>query len=131
MELVLVVDSRIFARLGRSEARVHGASQQLVARMSDIYRPLNIYLALAAVVIWRNHDQEHNYTSDGLYHMDTKDKSGRISLPNNNIVHLYCFEKVLCLQSLLLLSLYTQSRRMNDEYWTYWTILYWSGAELI
>ena len=125
MELVLVVDSRIFTRLGRSEARVHGASQQLVARMSDIYRPLNIYLALAAVVIWRNHDQEHNYTSDGLYHMDTKDKSGRISLPNNNIVHLYCFEKVHCLQSLLLLlSLYTQSRRMNDEYWTYWT--YWS-----
>ena len=63
MELVLVVDSRIFARLGRSEARVHGSCQQLVVRMSDIYRPLNIYLALAAVVIWRNHDQAHNYTS--------------------------------------------------------------------
>ena len=100
-----MVDSRIFTRLGRSEARVHGSCQQLVARMSDIYRPLNIYLALAAVVIWRNHDQEHSYTSDGLYHMDTRDKSGRISLPNNNIVHLYlyCFEKLLCLQSLLLL----------------------------
>ena len=66
-----MVDSRIFSRLGRSEARVHGACQQLVARMSDIYRPLNIYLALTAVVIWRNHDQEHNYTSDGLYHVDT------------------------------------------------------------
>ena len=63
MELVLVVDSRIFTRLGRSEARVHGSCQELVARMSDIYRPLNIYLALAAVVIWRNHDQEHTYTS--------------------------------------------------------------------
>ena len=58
-----MVDSRIFARLGRSEARVHGACQQLVARMGDIYRPLNIYPALTAVVIWRNHDQEHNYTS--------------------------------------------------------------------
>ena len=82
MELVLVVDSRIFARLGRSEARVHGACQQLVATMGDIYRPLNIYPALAAVVIWRNHDQAHSYTSDGLYRMgttiNTRDKDGSI-----------------------------------------------------
>ena len=81
MELVLVVDSRIFAQLGRSEARVHGACQQLVARMGDIYRPLNIYPALTAVVIWRNHDQAHNDTSYLLvYHvLDIRDRDIPVS----------------------------------------------------
>ena len=82
-----MVDSRIFARLGRSEARVHGACQQLVARMGDIYRPLNIYPALTAVVIWRNHDQAHNYTSYLLV-SHLLDIHKRQEWQNDNIVHV-------------------------------------------
>ena len=112
-----MVDSRIFARLGRSEARVHGACQQLVARMGDIYRPLNIYPALTAVVIWRNHDQAHSYTSYLLvsHLLDIRDKNGsipvsRIHCPTiilSTCIVLRNCQALCSLQSpLLLLSIY-------------------------
>ena len=57
MELVLVVDSRIFIKFGRSTSAINSMSKQIVMRMNSLFRPLNIYIALVGVVIWRNHDQ--------------------------------------------------------------------------
>ena len=57
IELVLVVDNRIFIQFGRNLTATNTMSKQIVMRMNSLFSPLNIYIALVGVVIWHNHDQ--------------------------------------------------------------------------
>ena len=59
IELVIVVDTRIFIQFGRNANSIDNMCIEIAKRMNAIYAPLNIYIALAGVVIWKDFDQIH------------------------------------------------------------------------
>ena len=57
VELVLVVDTRLFIQFGRRTQSIHDMCNQIAKRINSIYLPLNIYVFLVGVVIWRDYDK--------------------------------------------------------------------------
>ena len=59
IELVIVVDTRIFIQFGRNVNSINNMCIEIAKRMNSIYAPLNIYIALVGVLIWKDFDQIH------------------------------------------------------------------------
>ena len=57
VELVLVTDSRIFKQFDRDEEKIKSICQEVVRKMNRVYKPLNIYIVLVGVVIWKDFNQ--------------------------------------------------------------------------
>ena len=57
VELVLVVDTRLYIQFGRRDKSIHEMCQQIAKKINSIFLPLNIYVFLVGVVIWREYDQ--------------------------------------------------------------------------
>ncbi|ALC45519.1 Neu3, partial [Drosophila busckii] len=64
VELVIVVDNKVFKHFGESEKRVHQHCKDLANIVNALYVPLNIFVALVGVVIW-NEANEIEFSSDG------------------------------------------------------------------
>ena len=63
IEIVLVIDTRIFIQFGRNSDSINSMCKQIARKMNSIYMPLNIYVALVGVIIWRDFDQGQNILS--------------------------------------------------------------------
>jgi len=59
IELVIVVDTRIFIQFGRNANSINNMCIEIAKTMNSIYAPLNIYIALVGVIIWKDFDQIH------------------------------------------------------------------------
>ena len=59
IELVIVVDTRIFIQFGRNTNSINNMCIQIAKTMNSIYAPLNIYIALVGVLVWKDFDQIH------------------------------------------------------------------------
>lgn len=57
VELVLVVDTRLYIQFGRRTQAIHDICNQIAKKINSIYLPLNIYVFLVGVVIWRDYDK--------------------------------------------------------------------------
>ena len=60
MELVMVFDNSIYKRFRRNSKKIHNVGQEIVKRMNLIYKPLNIFIALVGIDIWKDDDQVIN-----------------------------------------------------------------------
>uniref|UniRef100_A0A182QQ78 Disintegrin and metalloproteinase domain-containing protein 12 n=1 Tax=Anopheles farauti TaxID=69004 RepID=A0A182QQ78_9DIPT len=56
VELALVVDRTLFLKFSSNVQRVHQHCLSLVNVLNELYRPLNIYIALVGVVLWNTRD---------------------------------------------------------------------------
>ena len=57
VELVLVVDTRLYIQFGRNQNSLHNMCKQIANKINSIYLSLDIYIALVGIVIWRDYDQ--------------------------------------------------------------------------
>ena len=57
VELVLVVDTRLYIQFGRNQNSLHAICKQIANKINSIYLSLDIYIALVGIVIWRDYDQ--------------------------------------------------------------------------
>ena len=57
IELVLVVDTRLYIQFGRNQNSLHNMCKQIANKINSIYLSLDIYVALVGIVIWRDYDQ--------------------------------------------------------------------------
>ncbi|KAH8360157.1 hypothetical protein KR093_011094, partial [Drosophila rubida] len=64
VELVIVVDNKLYKHFGESAKRVHQHCKDLANIVNALYVPLNIFVALVGVVIW-NESNEIEFSSDG------------------------------------------------------------------
>ncbi|XP_002137337.3 disintegrin and metalloproteinase domain-containing protein 12 [Drosophila pseudoobscura] len=64
VELVIVVDNKVFKHFGESTKKVHEHCKNLANIVNALYVPLNIFVALVGVVIW-NESNEIEFSSDG------------------------------------------------------------------
>ena len=51
VELVLVVDTRLYIQFGRNQNSLHNMCKQIANKMNSIYLSLDIYVALVGIVI--------------------------------------------------------------------------------
>ncbi|EDW67790.2 disintegrin and metalloproteinase domain-containing protein 9 [Drosophila virilis] len=64
VELVIVVDNKVYKHFGENNKRVHQHCKNLANIVNALYVPLNIFVALVGVVIW-NESNEIEFSSDG------------------------------------------------------------------
>ncbi|XP_034489289.1 disintegrin and metalloproteinase domain-containing protein 12 [Drosophila innubila] len=64
VELVIVVDNKLYNHFGENAKRVHQHCKDLANIVNALYVPLNIFVALVGVVIW-NEANEIEFSSDG------------------------------------------------------------------
>ncbi|XP_059609961.1 disintegrin and metalloproteinase domain-containing protein 12 [Phlebotomus argentipes] len=64
VELLLVVDNKVYNALGQSLKRVHNHCKTIANIINALYMPLNIFIALIGVVVWTD-TNEVELTSDG------------------------------------------------------------------
>ncbi|XP_060645498.1 disintegrin and metalloproteinase domain-containing protein 12 [Drosophila nasuta] len=64
VELVIVVDNKLYKHFGENAKRVHQHCKDLANIVNALYVPLNIFVALVGVVIW-NESNEIEFSSDG------------------------------------------------------------------
>ncbi|EDW16714.2 disintegrin and metalloproteinase domain-containing protein 12 isoform X1 [Drosophila mojavensis] len=64
VELVIVVDNKVYKHFGENAKRVHQHCKDLANIVNALYVPLNIFVALVGVVIW-NESNEIEFSSDG------------------------------------------------------------------
>ncbi|KAL7727870.1 hypothetical protein ACLKA6_019437 [Drosophila palustris] len=64
VELVIVVDNKLYNHFGENAKRVHQHCKDLANIVNALYVPLNIFVALVGVVIW-NESNEIEFSSDG------------------------------------------------------------------
>lgn len=64
VELVLVVDNKVFKSLDRDFTKVHTHCKDIANTINALYVPLNIFVVLIGVVIW-NEQNMADLTSDG------------------------------------------------------------------
>ncbi|XP_032592713.2 disintegrin and metalloproteinase domain-containing protein 9 [Drosophila grimshawi] len=64
VELVIVVDNKVYKHFGENTKRVHQHCKDLANIINALYVPLNIFVALVGVVIW-NESNEIEFSSDG------------------------------------------------------------------
>ncbi|SPP80365.1 disintegrin and metalloproteinase domain-containing protein 12 [Drosophila guanche] len=64
VELVIVVDNKVYKHFGESTKKVHEHCKNLANIVNALYVPLNIFVALVGVVIW-NESNEIEFSSDG------------------------------------------------------------------
>ncbi|KAH8267346.1 hypothetical protein KR018_011802, partial [Drosophila ironensis] len=64
VELVIVVDNKVYKHFGESAKKVHKHCKDLANIINALYVPLNIFVALVGVVIW-NESNEIEFSSDG------------------------------------------------------------------
>ncbi|XP_053673456.1 disintegrin and metalloproteinase domain-containing protein 12-like [Anopheles nili] len=56
VELALVVDRTLFLKFGSNVQRIHQHCLSVANVLNELYRPLNIYIALVGVVLWNTRD---------------------------------------------------------------------------
>ncbi|XP_030376058.1 disintegrin and metalloproteinase domain-containing protein 12 [Scaptodrosophila lebanonensis] len=64
VELVIVVDNKVYKHFGENTKKVHQYCKELANIVNALYVPLNIFVALVGVVIW-NESNEIEFSSDG------------------------------------------------------------------
>ncbi|XP_055850756.1 disintegrin and metalloproteinase domain-containing protein 12 isoform X2 [Episyrphus balteatus] len=64
VELVIVVDNKVYKSLGESMKKVHKHCKDLANIVNALYEPLNIFIALVGVVVW-NESNEIEFSQDG------------------------------------------------------------------
>ncbi|XP_037026148.1 disintegrin and metalloproteinase domain-containing protein 12 isoform X2 [Bradysia coprophila] len=64
VELVLVVDNKVYKSLGENLKKVHSHCKDIANIMNALYVPLNIFIALVGIVVW-NENNEAELSSDG------------------------------------------------------------------
>ncbi|XP_036325101.1 disintegrin and metalloproteinase domain-containing protein 12, partial [Rhagoletis pomonella] len=64
VELVIVVDNKVYKSFGESPRKVHQHCKDLANIINALYVPLNIFVALVGVVIWNEYN-EIEFSSDG------------------------------------------------------------------
>ncbi|KAH8247392.1 hypothetical protein KR038_003714, partial [Drosophila bunnanda] len=64
VELVIVVDNKVYKHFQESAKKVHQHCKNLANIINSLYVPLNIFVALVGVVIW-NESNEIEFSSDG------------------------------------------------------------------
>ncbi|KAH8318043.1 hypothetical protein KR074_003564, partial [Drosophila pseudoananassae] len=64
VELVIVVDNKVYKHFQESAKKVHQHCKNLANIINALYVPLNIFVALVGVVIW-NESNEIEFSSDG------------------------------------------------------------------
>uniref|UniRef100_A0A0K8UA17 Disintegrin and metalloproteinase domain-containing protein 12 n=1 Tax=Bactrocera latifrons TaxID=174628 RepID=A0A0K8UA17_BACLA len=64
VELVIVVDNKLYKSFGESSKKVHQHCKDLANIINALYVPLNIFVALVGVVIWNEYD-EIDFSNDG------------------------------------------------------------------
>ncbi|EDW85054.2 uncharacterized protein Dwil_GK14446 [Drosophila willistoni] len=64
VELVIVVDNKVYKHFGENTKKVHQHCKDLANIVNALYEPLNIFVALVGVVIW-NESNEIEFSSDG------------------------------------------------------------------
>ncbi|KAH8383474.1 hypothetical protein KR009_008880, partial [Drosophila setifemur] len=64
VELVIVVDNKVYKHFQESAKKVHQHCKNLANIINALYEPLNIFVALVGVVIW-NESNEIEFSSDG------------------------------------------------------------------
>ncbi|XP_017067188.2 LOW QUALITY PROTEIN: disintegrin and metalloproteinase domain-containing protein 12 [Drosophila eugracilis] len=64
VELVIVVDNKVYKNMQESSKKVHQLCKNLANIINALYVPLNIFVALVGVVIW-NENNEMEFSSDG------------------------------------------------------------------
>ncbi|XP_053946621.1 disintegrin and metalloproteinase domain-containing protein 12, partial [Anastrepha ludens] len=64
VELVIVVDNKMYKSFGESQRKVHQHCKDLANIINALYVPLNIFVALVGVVIW-NESNEIEFSNDG------------------------------------------------------------------
>lgn len=66
VELVLVVDNKVYKDLDESLDRVYQHCKDIGNIINKLYQPLNIFVALVGVVVWSESD-EIALSSNGYY----------------------------------------------------------------
>ncbi|GAB0096482.1 uncharacterized protein DMENIID0001_120060 [Sergentomyia squamirostris] len=64
VELLLVVDNKVYNALGQSLKKVHNHCKTIANIINALYMPLNIFIALIGVVVWTEQN-EVDLSSDG------------------------------------------------------------------
>ncbi|XP_036234356.2 disintegrin and metalloproteinase domain-containing protein adm-2 [Bactrocera oleae] len=64
VELVIVVDNKLYKSFGENSKKVHQHCKDLANIINALYVPLNIFVALVGVVIWNEYN-EIEFSSDG------------------------------------------------------------------
>lgn len=64
VELVIVVDNKVYKSLGENMKKVHKHCKDLANIVNALYEPLNIFIALIGVVVW-NESNEIEFSQDG------------------------------------------------------------------
>uniref|UniRef100_A0A7G3ACA6 Putative adam metalloprotease n=1 Tax=Lutzomyia longipalpis TaxID=7200 RepID=A0A7G3ACA6_LUTLO len=64
VELLLVVDNKVYNALGQSLKKVHNHCKTIANIINALYMPLNIFIALIGVVVWTD-SNEVELSSDG------------------------------------------------------------------
>ncbi|XP_067616727.1 disintegrin and metalloproteinase domain-containing protein 12 [Eurosta solidaginis] len=64
VELVIVVDNKVYKSFGESPRKVHQHCKDLANIINALYVPLNIFVALVGVVIWNEYN-EIEFSTDG------------------------------------------------------------------
>ncbi|XP_039948964.1 disintegrin and metalloproteinase domain-containing protein 12 [Bactrocera tryoni] len=64
VELVIVVDNKLYKSFGESSKKVHQHCKDLANIINALYVPLNIFVALVGVVIWNEYN-EIEFSTDG------------------------------------------------------------------
>lgn len=64
VELVLVVDNRVYKALDENLKKVHSHCKDIANIINALYVPLNIFIALVGIVVW-NENNEVELSSDG------------------------------------------------------------------
>lgn len=64
VELLLVVDNKVYNALGQNLKKVHNHCKTIANIINALYMPLNIFIALIGVVVWTD-SNEVELTSDG------------------------------------------------------------------
>ncbi|XP_055908941.1 disintegrin and metalloproteinase domain-containing protein 12 isoform X2 [Eupeodes corollae] len=64
VELVIVVDIKVYKSLGENMKKVHRHCKDLANIVNALYEPLNIFIALVGVVVW-NEANEIDFSQDG------------------------------------------------------------------